>query len=432
MISIVLVVALAAGALVLALLVGLRSLRRQVAQERTAALSAAQEALAAERHHTVQAAVETVVAIAGEKLSDHRSAAASELDLRSEAITQQFRDVNDELVRTRQLVAELQRDRAEQQGRLEQGLAEAVRASANLAQTTQTLREALASTKARGQWGERMAEDVLRAAGFVEGVNYRRQTAVEGGGIPDFTFMLPRGRVLHMDVKFPLDNYLRSLEAGSDAERTACEGAFLRDVRQRVKEITTRGYIDPAETVEAVVLFIPNESIYAFIHERDPQLVDLALGQQVVLCSPHTLFAVLAVVRQAVDAFMVERTSDEILECLGVFSDQWGRFSTALDTLGKRFESTQKAYDDLAGTRRRQLQRSLDRVDDLRNRRAVPDLEEPAAPVARAAGLEVVPGMAAAAAGGSGRAPARPGPSAAGAYDEVDAELPRVRPIRLR
>ena len=62
-------------------------------------------------------------------------------------------------------------------------------------ETTQGLREALSSTKARGQWGERMAEDVLQLAGFVEGIQYRKQVSVDGGsGIPDFTFLLPRRR----------------------------------------------------------------------------------------------------------------------------------------------------------------------------------------------------------------------------------------------
>ena len=58
-----------------------------------------------------------------------------------------------------------------------------------------------------------MAEDVLRLAGFTEHVNYRKQTQVGGGtGRPDYTFDLPKGHVLYMDVKFPLASYLRYLE----------------------------------------------------------------------------------------------------------------------------------------------------------------------------------------------------------------------------
>ena len=83
-----------------------------------------------------------------------------------------------------------------------------------------------------GQWGERMAEDVLRLAGFTEHVNYRKQTQVAGGtGRPDYTFDLPKGHVLYMDVKFPLASYLRYLEVGTDAERQAHLKRFLADVR---------------------------------------------------------------------------------------------------------------------------------------------------------------------------------------------------------
>ena len=68
----------------------------------------------------------------------------------------------------------------------------------------------------RGQWGERIAEDVLRLSGFLEGVNYLRQhTLTDSGGRPDYTFLMPNGLVMHMDVKFPLDNYLRFLDAES-------------------------------------------------------------------------------------------------------------------------------------------------------------------------------------------------------------------------
>jgi DNA recombination protein RmuC len=364
---VVLLIAIASGAVAIVIAVTmLRAERRRAADERAGVLDAAQEALAAERHHTVQAAVDTVLAVAGDKFADQASAASQALDLRSDAISKQFDAVTGELVQMRQLVAQLQRERAEQHGRIEQGIQQAVEASATLNHTTQTLREALASSKARGQWGERLADDVLRTAGFVEGVNYRKQTGISGGGVPDFTFLLPQGRVVHMDVKFPLDNYVRAQQATSELERERYEKAFLRDVRQRVKEIAARAYIDPDETLDSVLLFIPNESVYAFIHEKDAHFIDTALAQKVVLCSPFTLFSVLAVIRQAADAFMVERTGDQILECLAGFAAQWDKFSGSVDLLGKRFESAQKAYEELAGPRRRQLQKHLDRVETLR------------------------------------------------------------------
>ena len=222
-------------------------------------------------------------------------------------------------------------------------------------QTTATLTSALVSPKARGQWGERLADDVLRALGLVEGVSYVRQRATRHGTIPDVTFLLPGEQVLHMDVKFPLDN------------RDAAPDVFLRDVRGRVKELTGRGYVDPAGgTLDYVLLFVPNESLYAFIHEHDPGLIDEALRRKVVLCSPLTLYAVLSVVRRAADVAALERTSGEVLAVLGTFTQEWERFCEALDKVGRTVDAVERAYGDLAGTRRRALERPLARVDELR------------------------------------------------------------------
>jgi DNA recombination protein RmuC len=297
------------------------------------------------------------------------TAARHELQLRHESFEQRVGDVRSELARMTDLVGRLQSERAEQQGRVETRLAEVVAVSGKLAETTQSLRQALASPKARGQWGERMADDVLRVAGLVEGVSYRKQSATGSGTVPDFTFPLPGGRELHMDVKFPIDNYLRYLEASTDAERDTHRTQFLRDVRARVKELSSRSYVDARSTVDALLMFIPNEAVYAFVHTHDGELLDVALRQKVVLCSPCTLFSVLAVIRQAVEQTQLQRTSDEILRCLADFEDQWGRFVEAFDKVGRHLDTVQRSWDDLSGTRRRQLERQIDRIDNLRSRR---------------------------------------------------------------
>lgn len=330
--------------------------------------------LAAEREQMRNATIEAVIAVAGETLGGHTRQASHELDLRSRSFDEKVATMSRELRQVTDLVASLQKEKAEQHGQLQQGLSETLRASAALTDTTQRLHEALANSRARGQWGERMAEDVLRTAGFVEGLNYSKQTTLAGGGRPDFTFLLPRDRVLHMDVKFPLDNYLRLLDAEREDDKAAFTKSFLRDVRARLKELSNRDYLDPDTTVGYVLLFIPNEAVYGFVHEADPHLLDDALARQVVLCSPCTLFAVLGVVRQAVDSFLLSRTSDEILQCLTGFTKQWVAFSEKLDRLGAQVDTVQRTYDDLAGTRRRQLQKQLDQVEVLRRAKHLDEL----------------------------------------------------------
>jgi len=143
-------------------------------------------------------------------------------------------------------------------------------------------------------------------------------------------------------------------------------------VRAKVKELAQRGYTQgSASSLDCVLLFIPNEQLYAFVQEHASSLLDDALRDRIVMCSPLTLFAVLAVVRQAVESFRTERTASEILEVLGTFRKQWDAFSVKMNALGRNLTTTTRAFDELAGARSRQLERQLDRIDDLQRTHAV-------------------------------------------------------------
>jgi len=305
-------------------------------------------------------------AAAADQLAHQVSAGSRELDVRSRSFEQQVHHVSDALHHLGGLVQQLQADRAEQTGSLVAQLEQVTRTQQALAEHTAHLRQALASPKQRGQWGERMAEDVLRAAGLREGVSYRRQSAIEGGTVPDYRFLLPHDLELRMDVKFPVDNYLRTLEAPSEAERARCTKAFVADVRTHVRGLAGRGYVDPCDTVDCLLLFIPNEAVYAFLHEADPDIVDVALRHGVVLCSPGTLFAVLAVVRRSVEQFQLAKRSDEILRCLAGLSAEWQKVTETLDKVGRQLDTVHRTFhDDLNGTRRRVFQRRLEEAGGL-------------------------------------------------------------------
>ncbi len=92
--------------------------------------------------------------------------------------------------------------------------------TSKLQATTEHLRQALASSKKRGEWGERMAEDIIKLVGLVEGINYSKNKTLEGSsGRPDYTFFLPNSLKINMDVKFPLENYQHYLDATSDYDK---------------------------------------------------------------------------------------------------------------------------------------------------------------------------------------------------------------------
>ncbi len=333
--------------------------------------AASQERAAAERA-AMNSAVQQLVRMNQEMMDAERRLGSQELEGKKTLIDQQVGNMRAELAKLTGLLHDVEAERREHTGELTSQLREAGRHTQVLAETTQSLREALSSTTARGQWGERMAEDVLRLAGFIDGVNYRKRQAIAGsGGIPDYTFLLPQGLCLHMDVKFPLNNYMRYLDAGSDVERERLRKEFLKDVRLRLKEVTSRDYVDAGtNTVDCVLLFIPNEQVYAFIQEQDRSILDDALSKKVIFCSPLTLFAVLAVIRQAVDNFRLSQTSQEILGMLQGFQKQWDRFVEQMDKVGRSLKTAGNAFEELEGTRKRQLERELDKIETVRRRQA--------------------------------------------------------------
>jgi len=335
---------------------------------------------AGERDAAVHAALEQTAVLNREQLGavaqQARQQSVAELGAKQDVIDTRLDQVRvemrTELEKLSAMVAGLAEQSAQRFGQVDQSLRSHAEVTHALSQSAQALREAMASPTARGQWGERMAEDVLRLAGFVENVNYVKQTQLDGAsGRPDFTFPLPKGHELYMDVKFPMAGYLRFLDATSDTERQTHRAAFLRDVRARVRELSRREYARESarQSVDYVLMFLPNEQLTGFIHESDPALIDEAMGQRVVMCSPLTLFAFLGVIRQAYDNFVVEQTSDQILALIGKFGQQWVKYSEQLEKVHAKFTQLDRQFDELMGPRRRQLEKPLQQLDAVRRER---------------------------------------------------------------
>jgi len=377
--AIVLAVVLAVGA---GVAVGVARRRADAVSELRRAMSEERASMEARQDAALTAALDHLAAANRAIVGDGRAAASAELETKKELIDQQLAGVNEHMQRMTDVVAQLERDRETKFGALAEQLARQQEGLAGLNQTTQSLREALSSTKVRGQWGERMAEDVLALAGFVRDVNYRRNRAIESG-VPDFTFLMPQDVLLHMDVKFPLDNYLRHLDAESELDQHRFRDAFLHDVRDHVRSLASRGYADSEDCVDYVLLFIPNEALYAFVHEHAPAIPDDALRRGVVMCSPLTLFAVLSVVRQSIESFRVERTAHEILGLLLELDKQWDKYVDRMGKLGRSLDTTRRDFDELTGTRQRGVEKVLRKIDALRADQpalgAVADPDEPRA-----------------------------------------------------
>lgn len=242
----------------------------------------------------------------------------------------------------------------------------------HLRQTADQLHQALANNQHRGQWGERMAEDVLRLVGLKEGASYCKQRAGDNNVRPDFTFFLPSGLKLNMDVKFPFNNYQQYLNAESENDKDQFRQAFITDVQNRINEVSRPGYINPPTTVDYALVFIPNEQVYAAIHEMymsihnsESSMIDYALKRKIVLCSPLTLYAMLSVIRQAAENAQMQQHASDMVRLIYKFMDQWDKFQKDLDKMGGQINKVSDVYTSLQTTRTERLEAVVQKIRQL-------------------------------------------------------------------
>ena len=293
--------------------------------------------------------------IAGEKFQNISKQADENLTKKKELIDQNLGDMKKTL-----------KSLHDQSVKLTGNLETSSKETQKLQESTSKLREILSSSQKRGQWGERMVEDILDFIGFMEDKNYIKQTQVESGEKPDYTFLLPKEKKLNMDVKFPLASYERYINAELEEEQKAQKKEFLKDVKNHIKAVAGREFVNPAEgTVDYDLLFIPNESIYGFINQEDTELIDYSLDKKVLLCSPLTLYAMLSLIYQATRNFAMEEKTTEVLNLLNTFRLQWGKYVEVMDKMGRSLETAKKDYDTMVSTRKNQLEKPLTQIEEI-------------------------------------------------------------------
>jgi DNA recombination protein RmuC len=328
------------------------------------AMAQLSERARADREESIKIAAESIAKSGGEQLGTRAEVIDTTLQNLATQMGQRLDALNAELNQLRQ-TNNTQYD----------SVGKAVEA---LARRTDNLNEILSSSQKRGQWGERVVEDMLRAAGFIENVNYSKQDTNVVGGRPDYKFMMPPNRVLFMDVKFPLDKYAAHFSAESDALRDQAKSDFVKAVKGHVDALARRDYINNAkeEALDYVLMFLPNESISGFVHEADPDLLDYALKKQVVLCSPLSLYSFLVVVRQATDSFHTEQTAASIMQQIKKFHDEWSKYIKAIDDVKDTFEKLNHKIDDIStgGTRFKKLSVPIREIEKMRTKQGIPEL----------------------------------------------------------
>lgn len=306
--------------------------------------------------------------LAKQQFVAEQNRAVTELETRKQAVDSTVKNLNEQLEQYKNMMHAFEQDRSRKYGNLENELKNASKATVKLQETTTHLNNILGNVKLRGQWGERMAEDIIQYAGLIENINYKKQRKLELASTkPDYTFLLPNEHKINMDVKFPLDNYTKMVNTQDSAEKDIYLKEFIKNVKERIKEIQSRDYINPNEnTLDFVLLFIPNEQVFGLVQETMPELLDMALKQKVVLCSPFTLYAMLSVIRQAHENFRYEKDVKKIILLIEQFAKIYEKFKGRFEDIGTSIEKLDTQYSDLKNKSFKQIDTKIRHIEDYK------------------------------------------------------------------
>lgn len=320
-------------------------------------------------------AQEQFLQLAHERLTHQHDAASKDLSHAKETIGAMVSEIRKDLMNTADRTRKSDEARiasftsVSKELEMQKSVMEQLRAS------TDDLKRVLSNNQLRGAFGEQVAENLLKMAGFVTGQDYvynREQENMDTR--PDFTLFLPDRTKINIDVKFPYAALMKYTATDDRAEKELHLRQFTADVKQKIKQVASRGYINPEEkTVDFVILFIPNEMIFSFIYDQLNEVWEEAMQKKVIFAGPFSFTAILRMIKQAYSNFRYQENLHAVIGLIQKFEGEYEKFSESLDTLGDRLDSTKKQFDTVSGTRTRVLGKV---IDQIKNQNVLPSTDK--------------------------------------------------------
>ena len=283
---------------------------------------------------------------------------------KKEAIENLVRDLKKEIDERQGEIRELEKDRNKKFGDISRSLEEHRLITQELKTSTQALGKVLSNNQTRGAWGEKIIEDILANSGLIENIHYQRQTTLDGVVKPDITLLLPNGRKVAVDVKFPYAQIQALSQTESPSQKQEIMKLFEKDVKDKMLQIEKRGYINiEAGTLDYAIMFVPNEMLFSFINQKFPDLIDDAMRRKIMIVSPFTFLIVARTVMEAYKNFMVENNLRKIIKHIQEFANEWERFTLEFDKFDKTLGSLRQAFDQIHDTRYKKMTTRIGRIN---------------------------------------------------------------------
>ena len=242
----------------------------------------------------------------------------------------------------------------------------------NLAVGVGDLKKVLSNVKTRGILGEIQLKSILSE--ILSPEQYQENIATKKGSknVVEFAIKLPADDdsvvYLPIDSKFPGDTYANlrdAIEKGNKDEIDASVKVLVATIKSEAKDIHDK-YIDPPNTTEFAIMFLPFEGLYSEVVNRG--LVEvLQRDYKVNIAGPSTMAALLNSLQMGFKTLAVQKRSAEVWEVLGGVKQEFDKFNDVLVQTQQRLDQANKELDKLVGVRTRQIQRKLKNIQSPTN-----------------------------------------------------------------
>ncbi len=302
---------------------------------------------------------ETFLRLAEQNLGAQQEKAKRELSEREKAVETLVKPIRDALDASQKQISELEKARSEAYGGIKAQLETMQASQKSLRQETQNLVKALRRPEVRGRWGEITLRRLVELAGMVDHCDFYEQVhASDDEHVirPDMVVRMPDQRELVVDVKTPLDAYLEAIEASDDAQRQLGLEKHARNVRGHIRALASKAYwAQFEESPEFVILFIPGDQFLSAALNEEPDLIEFALSQQIILATPTSFVALLKAVAYGWRQLQLAENAKEIRTLAEDLHTRIGTFVGHMNRMGRQLASSVENYNKAVGS----LERSV-------------------------------------------------------------------------
>jgi len=310
-------------------------------------------------NRSLQANSDTFLKLAEQRLETQQEKAKGELSEREKAVEALVKPIRDALEASQKQIAELEKSRSEAYGGIKSQLEEMQLSQKSLKQETQNLVNALRRPEVRGRWGEITLRRLVELAGMVEHCDFVEQVHTETDGKiirPDMVVRMPDQRELVVDVKTPLDAYLTAAEAPDDAQRQIGLERHAKNVRAHIRMLSSKAYWSQFEkSPEFVILFIPGDQFLSAALNEEPDLIEYALSEQIILATPTSFVALLKAVAYGWRQMALADNAKEIRVLAEDLYARLATFVSHMNKVGRQLASSVENYNKAVGS----LERSV-------------------------------------------------------------------------